>query len=341
MLLTSCRKEDMELIEAPSEEVLVANSSISNLITKVSSNDGSIDNIIDKSNCFNIKFPVDVTVNGQLINVKTKAEYKVIEYIFDDEDDDIDVLDITYPITIVSEDFTEIIINNYTELSNHSINCNGENEFDEDIECLDFEYPIVASIFNKNSEITDTDTITTDFELNHFLKNLNSDLLVSLNFPINVTLSDSTPISINNLIELENIINAHKDDCDEDDDFDYNDDDCDDCDIEALTEALTNCNGWTVDQLDRDYTNYDNAYNGYTFNFSSNGRVGVYWSSTNAYGTWVASGTKNNITVTINIPGLPLCNNEWRLHEMSEYTQKRIDFRVNDSDRLRYNNICN
>ena len=340
-MLTSCRKEEMELIEAPSEEALISTSSIADLMQKISSNDGSNDNIIDKSNCFNVKFPLDVTVNSKQINVNSKEDYKVIEYLFDDDDDDIDVLNITYPITIILEDFTEVTINNHTELISHSNKCHGENEIDDDIECIDFQYPITASTFNKTTEIINTDTITADVELNHFLKNLRNDLVVTMNFPINIMLIDNDVVEIYNLIELENIINDHRNDCDEDDDYDYNDDDCNDCNIEELTTKLTNCNGWTVDQLDRGNTNYDNAYEGYTFNFSSDGSLSVYWSIYSAYGTWIASGTKNNIKVTIDIPDLPLCNNEWILHEVSEYSNTRIDLRVSDSDRLRYNNICN
>lgn len=341
VLLTSCRKEEMELIEAPSDEALLPNSAIAILMQNISSNDGSNDNIIDKANCFNIKYPLKVTANGEYINVKSKEAYKIIEYLFDDNDYDDDVLVITYPITIVLEDFTEVVINNDSELSAHSYTCHGENVYDDDIECIDFQYPIVASIFNKSNEIINTNTLTTDFELNHLLKNLSNDLLVTLDFPINVILTDNTLISVNNISGLKNIINDHKDDCDDDDDYDYNDDDCNDCNVAELTNTLTNCDGWTVDQLDRNNTNYDGAYQGYTFNFSSDGNVGVYWSSVSAYGTWMASGTKNNITVTIDIPDLPLCNNEWILHEMSEYSKTRIDLRVSDSDRLRYNNICN
>lgn len=341
ILFTGCKAEDMEPIDTPSSNVLVANSSVVNLMKDISSNDGSSDNIIDKSNCFNIKFPLSANVNGQQINVKSKDDYKIIEYIFDDRDDDIDSLNIKYPVIIILEDYSEIMISSTSELNNYSNNCHGENEFDDDIECLDFKYPITISSFNTINEVLDTDVISTDIELNQFLRKLHDDLVVSINFPIQITLLDESLININNLFELENTINDHKNDCDEDDDYDYNDDDCDDCNIEALTSVLTDCNGWTVDQLDRNNINYDNFYNGYDFNFAPDGSVQVSYSNTNSFGTWVVSGTKNDIKVTINIPDLPLCNNEWRLHEISEYSKKRIDFRVNNSDRLRYNNTCN
>ncbi|MEW4924733.1 hypothetical protein [Algibacter sp. 2305UL17-15] len=341
MLFESCRKEELVLIEAPEEEVLEANSTIAGLMQKTVSNDGSNDNILDKSNCFNIKFPVSVTANGAKIDVISKKDYKVVEYIFDDDDDDIDVLNIIYPITIIMEDFTEITINNNSELNTYSSGCNGENEFDEDIECIDFQYPIEASTFNKNNELITVETFKSDNELNAFLKNLDSDKLVTVNFPIEVILFDETVVTINNLPELESTINAHKDDCDEDDDYDYNDDDCDDCTTEELISILTDCGGWTVDKLNRDNTNYDSVYDGYKFHFYPNGGLRVYWAGQNEYGTWVASGTKNNIIVTIDLPDLPLCNNNWRLHEIAEYSKTRVDLRVTDTDRLRYNNLCN
>ncbi|GAA3584127.1 hypothetical protein GCM10022395_35260 [Snuella lapsa] len=331
----------MEFIQAPTDQTLIANSSIAKLMQKMSTNDGSNDNIIDKSNCFNIKLPIDVTANNIDLTVNTQNDYDIIEYIFDDSDDDIDILNITYPITIVLEDFTEIEVNSSSKFYSHSNTCKGENETDDDIECLDFLYPISASVFNKNNEIIQTVTLNTDKELNHFITLLNKDDLVSINFPVNVVLTDDALLSVNNLNELEDAINTHKNDCDEDDDFDYNDDDCDDCNIKDLTAVLTNCNGWTVDKLKRYNYNYDDAYNDYTFNFHTDGTITVYYANNTEEGTWTASGTGNNLTVIIDIPELPYCNNDWILHEISEYTETRIDFRVGDGDRMRYNNNCN
>ncbi len=341
ILLTACRTEERELIEAPEDEVLVSNSEIAGLILKTVSNDGSEDNIIDKSNCFNINFPLAVTANSQEISINSKEDYKVIEYIFDEDDDDIDALDITYPITISLKDHSKVTINNATELSSYSKNCKGENEQDEDIECLDFKYPITASIFNTNNELLDVMTANSDSMLFELVENLNSNDYVTINFPITVILLDGTELSVNNLIELKTVINTHSNDCDEDDDYDYNDDDCDDCDTVQLTNVLTTCTDWTVDKLKRDSNSLDNIYNGYTFNFFTDGTLSVSWGNTTVFGTWIANGIANSITVTINVPSLPYCNNDWILHEISEYTQTKIDLRVGGDDRLRYDNGCN
>ncbi|MDO5969808.1 hypothetical protein Q4Q35_08310 [Flavivirga aquimarina] len=341
MLLNSCRTEESELIEAPDDEVLVANSNIANLMLKTASNDGSNDNIIDKSNCFNIDFPLAVTANSQRIDVTSKEDYKIIEYIFDEDDDDTDTVDITFPVTITLKDHSKVTINNYTELLSYSNNCKGENEQDSDIECLDFKYPITTSIFNTNNELIDVITVNSDNNLYELVNNLDTNDYVTINFPITVILLDETELSIDNLVELETIIETHSNDCDEDDDYDYNDDDCDDCLPDQLTNILTTCTDWTVDKLERNNNNLDDVYDGYTFNFFTDGTLSVYWSNTSAYGTWTASGSGNNITVTINVPGLPYCNNDWILREISKYTETKIDLRVGGDDRLRYDNGCN
>lgn len=338
---TSCRTEETEIIEPPIEDNLTTNLVVASLMQKTSTNDGSKDNIIDKANCFNIKFPIEVTVNGTVINVNSEDDYKVIEYIFDDDDDDDDTLSITYPITIILKDYSEVIVNSETELNTYSMECNGENEYDDDIECLDFNYPITTFLYNSNNEIVDTMILDSDKTLYNFLNDLNSYDLVTIDFPIAVTLLDGTEIIINNLTELEITINNYSDSCDEDDDYDYNDDDCNNCTPDELIDILTNCSGWTVDKLERYGNDYDDVYNGYTFNFQNDGTISVYYSGGTDYGTWTTSGTGNNIVVTINIQDLPYCNNDWIVHEISKYSETKIDLRVGNTNRLRYENNCN
>ncbi|MGK0252918.1 MAG: hypothetical protein ACI9OE_000371 [Mariniflexile sp.] len=341
VFITSCRTEETESIQAPENEVLVANSSIACLMLKTSSNDGSNDNIIDKSNCFNIKLPINVTVNGNSLIINSKEDYKIIEYLFDDDDDDIDEITISFPITIIFKDFTNVIINNYTELYNYSSNCNGENENDDDIECLDFNYPISASLYNSNNEIIDSITIASDAQLYSFINNLNNTDFVTIKFPVAVTLFEGTQLAINNLNELKNIIETYNNNCDEDDDYDYNDDDCNDCNQNELLNILTNCSGWSIDKLERYGNDYDNYYDAYTFNFHTDGTVAVYYSNNTDYGTYTTTGSGNNLTVNINIPNLPYCNNNWILHEISKYSETKIDLRVGGNDRMRYKNNCN
>ncbi len=340
LFLTSCRTEKTELIQTSESDAFVVGAYIAELIQRTSSNDGSEDNIIDYANCFNIKLPISTTVNGLNIDINTKEDYKIVEYIFDEDEDDTDIISLHFPITIIQKDFSEVEIDNQIELSDYSKTCNGENESDDDIECLDFQYPITGSIFNSKNEVIDAITLDSDANLFQFINNLDNDDLVALNFPISVILFDNSNLEITSLTELANTIEAYDGGCDEDDDYDYNDDDCDDCNTEDLITKLTGCTNWYVDRLERNHTNYNNIYDGYYFNFSEDGTISVFWNDKSAYGTWIASGETNNIAVTIDIPDLPSCNNSWILSEIAQYNETKIDLRVGNGDRLRYKNNC-
>jgi hypothetical protein len=341
ILLTSCRSEETEFIETPPQDVLQKNSVVSNLIQRTVTNDGSNDNILDLANCFNIKLPINVTANSIAVSINNTDDYYAVESIFDESYDDNDIVDITFPITVVNTDFSEVVINNMSELTAKASICNGENVSDSDIECIDFIYPFSASKFNINNELLSSETFTNDHDLYNFIEEITTNDITSINFPIAVLLSDGSSSEINSLSELEITIENQQNACDEDDDFDYDDDDCDNCTQELLVNFLTGCQNWSVDKTRQDNFNYDSIYDGYDFNFSTDGTVTAFWNSTSTSGTWSITGTGNNISVLINIPALQYCNNNWSLQEINTNGLTKIDLRIDTEDRLRYRNTCN
>jgi hypothetical protein len=341
MILTSCRSEETEFINTPTEEVVQINSVVADLILRTTTNDGSNDNILDFANCFNIKLPIAVTANSIPVNINNTNDYYLVESIFDEDFDDVDAVNLDFPITIVNSDFSEVTINDMSELTARANICNGENVSDNDIECIDFIYPFSASKFNINNELLSSETFTNDHELYNFIEDITEDDITSINFPISVLTSNGTFLQITSLTELETTIENQQNACDEDDDYDYDDDDCDDCTQELLESFLTDCQNWYVDKTRQGNFNYDSIYDGYEFNFSTDGTVTVFWNSTSASGTWITVGTANNISVLIDIPGLPYCNNNWSLQEINNSSITKIDLRVGTEDRLRYRNTCN
>ena len=336
----SCRTEETQLIETPEEEQLPANSAIATLIQQVTLLDGSNDNIIDNANCITIQLPIIVIVNGEELVIETENDFDLIEAIFDEFTDDLDELEIIFPITITLSDFTEIVINNYDELLFHSNTCNDENEIDDDIECLDFHYPIIASIFNSSNELIETITLENDEDLYDLIDELDENVIVTIDFPITVTLWDGTDLVIDNMIELQTVIEGAINECDEDDDYDYNDDDCNDCSISILESTLTNCDYWIVDKLERNDYDLEDIYVGYLFSFLTDGTIEVVDGSTNYSGTWETSGEANNIQLVINIPGLSDFDENWNLHEIEVSTDEtEVDLRYGD-DRLRFESDC-
>ncbi|WP_340199356.1 hypothetical protein [Ascidiimonas sp. W6] len=342
LLLMSCRNEELELVQPDTEEVLAANSTAATLIERTSMKDGSNDNIIDRASCFEVQLPVTVIVNGIEFTVNTEDDFDEIEAIFDELEDDEDTLEIIFPIIVILNDFTEETINSIDEFERLSMECGDEGEEDDDIECVDFKYPFRISVFNPNNEVIETVVIESDRQLYRFVKRIEENDIVRVQFPITLILADGTELVINSLRALEEAIESAIDDCDEDDDYDYNDDDCDDCSTDRLTEILTGCEKWEVDKLIRNNTDQAEQYIGYYFSFSADGSVTVFTNGDPlASGTWESSGERNNISFVLNIPDFVDFNDTWRLHEVEqENGEKEVDLRKGD-DRLRFESGCN
>ncbi len=301
-LLTACRSEEDELIEPNPEETLQANSKVANLLQRTAQNDGSEDNIIDNASCIDIELPVTVNVNGLEIVVDTEEDLDLIEDIFDEFDDDEDVLEILFPITIVLSDFTEVSIENFDQLEEFAEQCEGENEDDDDIECADLQFPISASIFDTNNELIGTLDINNDEELYLFIEDLEDTQIITIGFPIVVLLSDGTEVVAENLDQLEEILDDAEDDCDEDDDNDFNDDDCEDCNVELLTDILVSCEDWFVEDMERDDMDLQDEYDGFFFSFSEDGTIVVTDGVDEFEGSWSAEGEGEELFMIIDIP---------------------------------------
>lgn len=340
-IFSSCRKEEMEFIDTSPEDTIEANSSVAMSMQRIAMKDGSPDNIIDQANCLTVDLPVTVVANGTELIIATDDDYSSIEAIFDDSINDVDFLEIYFPITVIFSDYSTTVINNQTELTNLAATCTGENEIDDDIECLDFVYPLNLSIFNLENELLYAITLLDDSELYTFIASLTPEIIAQMQFPISIQLFDNTQMVINNLNELESAILSYGNECDEDDDYDYDDDDCIGCNPNLIVEILTNCSDWSVDKLERNGNDYDDLYIGYVFNFYTDDSLSVTYGSNTIYGTWSTADNNGTTIVVINIPSLPYCNNDWILHELDAPPgETKVDLRLGD-DRIRYENYCN
>ena len=275
VLFTSCQNEVSDIIETNTEETFVAESALAQSMLRTTTFDGSYDNIIDSANCISVNLPVTVIVNGITITIEAIEDYEVIEDIFDEFENDDDNIEIVFPITIILSDYDEIVINNYDELYAFVEDCLGENEDDDDIECIDFQYPISVSIFNSNFDFIETVQINNDEELYEFIEELEGGVFASLNFPVNMILADGSIIEVNNNDELQAAIEAAEDTCDEDDDNDWDDDDEEDCSEEFVEMSLKECI-WNIVSFngDNNLVSYDLDFNpNYGFTVSLNGNV--------------------------------------------------------------------
>ncbi len=339
ILISSCAKEEEINIPAPEKPALKANSTLAVLIQKTSLNDGSIDNIIDNASCFNITLPITVIVNGIEILIETEDDYEVVESIFDDDENDEDTIDINFPVTIVLSDFTEISINSQDELESYiDDDCN--DGIDDDIECLDFQYPINVTTFNIVTEQFIDIVIHNDEEMHDFIEDLDENITATIDFPIIIILFDGTEITIDSLEQLETEIENAEDDCDEDDDNDFDDDDNINVSEQEFSDLLVSCS-WKVDELEVDHQDLEN-FKDYVFTFDPNGTVVASLNNNSSNGTWSVS-TNSGLRLNLTMDSLTEFTNNWRLHKIEEEDdgKDKIDLRIGEEDELKLIKNCN
>ena len=318
LLFTSCVDEEIDTevdISALEDvEALVSESYLTSLINATSKRDGSADNIIDKASCLSVEFPITVFANGVEITLDSKEDLKVIETIFKAYDDDDDKIDIVFPITVILSDHEEVFIENRESLEALILTCKGDNEEDDDIECIDFKYPLAFSIFNPNIQVIDVVTIENDRELHHFIKRIRNEVgfLASLNFPVTLKLADGNEIVVNNNDELQRTMEEAKDSCDEDDDNDYGDDDFT---KEDLDNYLLTC-PWVIHEFQKNEDNIE-QYLEYVMVFKDDNIVKVYTHNGNILtGSWITRVTDKGALLKLEFDTLTDFNLEWLVYDL-------------------------
>ena len=315
LMVTSCQDEVTEISTPAEAEALTATSELTTLMSSTAKLDGSKDNIIDNASCLSIELPVTVIVRGLEIIIDSEEDYKVIKTLFDEFDNDDDNLDIVFPITIVLSDFEEIVLENSQAFQELVQDCVGENEEDDDIECIDFKYPLAFSVYNTAFQVIDVKTIEDDRGLYHFLKRVKNEggFLASINFPVTLVLADGSEIVVTNNEELQNNIREQKNACDEDDDNDYHDNDFD---KERLDGLLMTC-PWVVYEFERNQDNLIEQYNEYAIQFKADNVVKMRARGGDMLtGKWSTRVTDNGALINLEFDNLADFTLEWFVYDL-------------------------
>ena len=333
LIFNSCQEEFEEIIDVNNQETITANSTTANLIINTSANDGSFDNIVDGASCISINFPYTVEIGGVQITIDSREDLNLIEQIFDEFENDDDILELIFPIVITLEDFTEITIGNIEDLRELIAECN-EGADDDDIECIDFVYPITLFTFNLDRQQTGSFVINSDMELRRFFANLEDDDIISVDFPIALEKFDGTEIVVTNNAELARALEFAKNECDEDDDNDFNDDDFS---LERLDALLIEC-PWLVRDIRRDGTDQTDQFFDYLMNFTEDGEVVVRDREGNMLtGTWGTSITDRGVLLDLEFDVLASFSLQWLVYDIGD---GRIKLFGDDNNRIILKQSC-
>lgn len=313
LLFTSCQ-EEFEAVGSDAQETIEADSSTAQLMINTASNDGSFDNIVDRASCIAVQFPYTVEIAGVQITIDSIEDLEVIEEIFDEFDDDEDILEFIFPITITLADFTEVVIESKEALRELAAECR-EGGDDDDIECIDFVYPITLFTFDVSGQQAGSVQISNDKELRRFFQDREESEIISIDYPVTLKKYDGTEVQVNSNAELARVLEAAKDECDEDDDDNFNDDDFD---RDDFAEYLIEC-PWAMRDIRRNGIDQIDQYPGFVLNFKEEGVVDLIGREGEVtQGEWSFEFTDHGPVVELDFGVFTDFNLVWFVYEIEE-----------------------
>ncbi len=319
-LFTGCQEESIVIIEPPVEDGFTVNTSVAEFAERVALRDGSSDNIVSKGSCLSFELPVEVVVNGTPLLIESEKDLSLVEYIFDEYDDDEDEIRVIFPVTIILQDYTRLVINSPEVLEDYIDDCE-EGGIDDDIECVDFSYPLQISVYDTQNQVSDVVTIANDEQLYVFLNDQDDNVYMSFIFPITLIYFDGTQVAVNNHTELETAIEMADNTCDEDDDNDYNDDDVDDTDFRSVIQS----GNWIVTRYMEEGEDKTSELSGWTFRFDPDGTATASLGNQTISGTWLTSGDDGIVELDLVFPENTVLDEITEDWDVLNYSDSKID----------------
>lgn len=273
LFLISCQTEENEVIQDPNQNLSNV-SPLTTLLTRVTQNPTSGDNIIDNSSCFSVVLPATVIVNGQNIVVSTQADYQTVQDAIDAFLNDDDIVNFIYPITIQFQNFSTQVLQDSDDLDDVIDDCDEDDGFDE-IDCISFNFPIVINVYNANNQLANTITINNNTELYNFLENLEDNEYVAIQYPISLIDSNGVNVTITSNDQLEDVIEDSIDDCD----------DSPSGGGSSTLSSIIIEGTWYVSYFFDD-TDETSDYTGYNFTFNVSGTATAVKNTTTINGSW-------------------------------------------------------
>lgn len=173
----------------------------------------------DDMPCFAVTLPVTVITNGVSVVISSPADYQLVINAIDEMDEENTTVTFAYPITITFADGTTQTINSDQDLETVYENCDEDEDDNDDIECLDLNFPISISYTDANNAPAVISFNNND-EIYDFLYNLDDNDSYIISYPFTITDGTGASVVINNNDQLENIIENANEECGDGEDHD-------------------------------------------------------------------------------------------------------------------------
>lgn len=213
-LFVSCQNEEAESTVDESQ-TLNSEASLTGLLQRVATDFVEDNDAIDSTSCFTFKIPFTVYLFENSVTTPPGVPFTV------NNNEDLGVLTNLivnegkrtfnqYPLTLVYEDASEVVVNGDGEYQIRQLQCGISNPGGD---CLTLAYPITVFGYNSDFQFADTYLINSSSELFLFLLNLNPNEYYALDYPLSVVNAAGQTVSVNDNTSLEAIIQDAITDC--------------------------------------------------------------------------------------------------------------------------------
>lgn len=198
LVFISCQKEELKITDDPVETSILDDQELTSLVRSVTSHDGSFDDFIDSADCFSLKFPYSLWVNGVQHNMNSAEDFSEIPPGAQVQPE--------FPVTVSMCNYSEVEIPNMNVMNDYIVGCHSGEFYDDVITCVDFQYPIDLSLFDSGTSDFETIRLEHDWDVYSTIQSLNPSTLVTIQYPVRLILSNGDLVTVNSNIELKSQI---------------------------------------------------------------------------------------------------------------------------------------
>ena len=305
LVFLSCQSEMIEE-EYSTKETITKSTPLTTFIERIVMQKTAQDNIIDQTDCFMVKFPYTVSINGVDVTINSAADIAVVENNIALSNIDSDVVSIHFPITVIFNDYKEKTLDSLSDYKALLYDCAEKSDDLLQINCLTINYPIVINRYDSNNQIASSLTIKDDQSLYNFIFNLQDNQFIAVGYPITVTGSSGYSTSVTNNSQLEDLIKEALDNClvNIHTSLDF---------AQVLTTGT-----WIISYFydDKEQTT---IYSGYQFSFKSDYSVVATKSGISKTGTWSikTNNREREFEIDFNEDPLKKLEENWEVFEFS------------------------
>ncbi len=305
LVFFSCQSEITDE-QYSTKETITKTTPLTTYVERIVMQKTAQDNIIDQTDCFMVKFPYVVTVNAVDITINSAADITLVENNIALSTIDTDVVSIHFPITVIFNDYNEKTIDSLSDYTDLLHDCDEKSDDLSQINCLNFNYPILINRYDSNNQIASSLTIKDNRALYYFVNNLEDNQFIAIVYPITITSSNGNQVIITDNSQFENRIKEALDNCSENTNtsLDF---------VQVLTSGT-----WKISYFfdDEERTT---VYNGYQFSFKSDYTVVASKSGISKTGIWSIKTNNGEREFKIDFDADPLKKLEenWEVFEFS------------------------